>query len=188
MKKTLLISALLLSSLANAADLEKVSNTTQVTYELKLEKTRNDVAEVVYQYSATTLVGVPTPAANYKTVTYIKECVPNPRTKKIDLTPGTVNAGLNTTVTLTEGKDNGQYNVTLSADYTELLGIKKINDGKCEVDLPDLKVWNFTNSNQINVNEEIVISTFSNNAYNYFSDKEEEITYKVILRVVQEAK
>lgn len=188
MKKTLLITALLLSSLATAADLEKISNPSQVTYELKLEKTKNDVAEVVYQHSSTALVGVPNSAAVYKTVTYIKECISNPKTKKYDLTPSTVNAGLNTTVILTEGKEQGQYNVTLSADYSELLGIKKIKDGKCEVDLPDIKVWNFTNSNQLNGNEEIVISTFSNNVYNYFSDKEEDINYRVLLRVVSQLK
>lgn len=185
MKKTLLISALLISGLANAAGVSKVTTLpAQINYELKLERTKNNVVEVLNDYKISTLVGFPSPVGNYKNVTYIKSASTDPITKKVILTPETIAFGLNTNLTFTEGKTKGSYQVNFVNSYSELLNMVKTTSGEAEVDLPTTKEWSSTSSVVAKLNEQIVLGDFGYTEHNHILHKDEEVKYRILLKVI----
>ena len=189
MKKTLILSALLISGLADAAGSAQIRNTPiQVIYELKLEKTKNGVTEIVSENKTSSLVGMDTPTANYKTISYIKECTTDLETKKQVLTPGTVNVGLYTNLVFTEERvknsDMTEYKIKFTGNYNELLNIPKVSVDKCEIETPNTREWNFTNINKVNLNEPIVLGNFGYVEHNHLLHKDEEVKYKITLKVV----
>lgn len=185
MKKTLILSALLVSGLANAAGVSKVITLpTQVTYELKVERTKNNVVEVLNEFKTSTLTSFPTPAGSYKHVPYVEKCAINPEDQITTLTPGTINVGLNTNVTIDEGKSKDLYLVKFVSGFSELLSMDKVNSGKCQVELPRTREWNSTHFHAVKANEQVVVNEFGYNEHNHILHKDEEVKYKILLKVI----
>jgi hypothetical protein len=192
MRKIIVLFLLLATGLVNAADsfktIQAPVQSAQITYELKLERTKDNVTEIVSQHQSTGLFNSPIPSANFKTVTYLKECNFDFKTKKQKLVKSTVNIGLNTNLIFTDEKlkNNGSaiYKVKFIGDYSELLILPKINDEKCDIETPHIRFWNFTNINVINKNEPIVLADFSYKEYNSLLNKDDDIKYKLTLKVI----
>lgn len=186
MKKTIMILTLLASGIANANNLP--NKPAQVTYELKFEKTKNNLVEVVNEFKFSTLVGTPSTMQAYKQIGYIKASTIDPDTKGELLTPDVIKVGLDANMTITEGKNKGEYKVDIDSKYKELLSMSKITVGtnNSGIDLPTFKEWNFIKSYAVKANESIILETINDKQHNMLLHKDEDVQYKMILKVISQ--
>jgi hypothetical protein len=182
MKKTIMVSLLLATGLTNAADLS--TNPFQVTYELKLEKIKNNSSELLNDLKLSTLTDVATPYMDNKTITYLKEYRIDPITNQPVLIPDTIKVGLNSNIKFTPSKNKDEYEVKFVGEYSELLSLNKSKTEKVDIELPQIREWKFSKSSIVKANQSIVLGT--NNYYenNLLGNNKESEQYKITLKII----
>jgi hypothetical protein len=183
MKKLLALSLMLASTLSYA-DNTKVQIEPKIVHQhLKLERIKNNISEVLQDYSSSSLLGIVTPFSSVKTISYLQECHHNPRTQEVEITPNRIETGLKTYIVVDKAKDKGQYLVNIHSSYNELVNINKVALNDCTIETPTTRELSFTKSYTIELNKDTTIFTGSFFDVNPISGKQEESIYKLTLEI-----
>jgi hypothetical protein len=186
MKKTIMLSLLLATGLANAVETNTVKlNTKQVTFEVGFERVTNNKHEVLNNFTLSTLMDQAAPVEFSKTITYVEGCAVNVVDNTNTLIPGTYTYGLKSNIKIHEGKEKDTYLAEVEFDYSDLMSITKFKVKDCEIDLLQKFGWDFRQIVELPANKKISVGE---NLYPQFRQTPTTLDaaeYKITLKVLK---
>jgi hypothetical protein len=186
MKKTVMLSLLLATGLANATENNTPKlNSKQVTFEVGFERVTNNKHEVLNNFTLTTLIDQTAPVEFSKTITYVEGCAVNVADNTKTLIPGTYTYGLKSKFKIHEGEEKNTYLAEVEFAYSDLMSISKFKTNDCEIDLLQKFGWDFKQVIELPANKTVAVGE---NLYPQFKQESNGLDtseYKITLKVLK---